>query len=57
MKSETSLEKKTDKKAFSRVAFENDLIVRIPPVKEASIKVKVKSIEKATPRIIEPEEL
>ena len=49
MKSETSLEKKTDKRGYSEEAFENDIIVRIPPIKEASIKVKVKSIEKATP--------
>jgi len=40
MKSETSLEKKTDKRGYSEEAFENDIIVRIPPIKEASIKVK-----------------
>jgi hypothetical protein len=33
-----------------------DFIVKMPPVEEYTIWVKVKSVEKATPRIVEPEE-
>lgn len=32
-----------------------DTIVRMPPVKEYTMLVRVKSIEKAIPRVIEPE--
>ena len=35
--------------------LEHDFIVRMPPVKEYTMWVKVKSVEKATPRIVEPE--
>ena len=35
--------------------LEHDFIVRMPPVKEYTVWVKVKSVEKATPRIVEPE--
>ena len=35
--------------------LEYDIIVRMPPVKEYTMWVKVKSVEKATPRIVEPE--
>ena len=31
--------------------------VQMPPLKEWSIRVKVKSIEKAKPNIVEPEEV
>lgn len=34
---------------------ENDFIVKIPPVKVYSIRLRVKSIKRATPRITEPE--
>lgn len=35
--------------------LEQDFIARMPPVKEYTMWVKVKSVEKATPRIVEPE--
>lgn len=35
--------------------IDNDYIVRIPPVKQYTVSVKVKSVERATPRIVEPE--
>jgi hypothetical protein len=34
---------------------EHELIIRIIPVKKYKIRVKVKSIKKASPRVIEPE--
>lgn len=37
--------------------LENDFIVKMPPRKEYKIRVRVKSIEKASPRIVEPEEI
>jgi hypothetical protein len=36
---------------------DHELIVKMPPVREYKIMVKVKSITKASPRIIEPEEI
>jgi hypothetical protein len=36
---------------------ENELIVRMPPIKKYKIKAKVKSIKKASLRIVEPEEI
>lgn len=36
--------------------LEYDVTVRIPPVREYTIQAKIKSVEKATPRIVEPEE-
>jgi len=35
----------------------NDVIVRMPPVKQYVVEVKIKSVEKAVPRIVEPEGL
>jgi hypothetical protein len=36
--------------------LERDFIIQMPPVKEYTVWVKVKSVEKATLRIVEPEE-
>ena len=35
--------------------LDNDFIVKMPPKKEYKIRVKVISIEKASPRVVEPE--
>lgn len=35
--------------------LEFDVFVRMPPVKEYTIRVKIKSVEKAIPHIVEPE--
>jgi len=35
--------------------LENDFIVRIPPVKEYTVRVKKITMEKGTPKIVEPE--
>ena len=34
---------------------EFDIFVRTPPVKTQTIRVKINSVEKATPRVVEPE--
>ena len=36
---------------------EFDIVVRMPPLREWSARVKVKSVEKAKPRIVEPYEI
>lgn len=55
-KSETALLKETLAEKSIEDLLEFDIIVRMPPIKEWSVQVKVKSVEKATPRIVEPEE-
>lgn len=35
--------------------IECDIIVRMPPIKEQTIRAKIKSAEKATLHIVEPE--
>lgn len=35
--------------------IKHDFIVQIPPIREYALRVRVKSIEKATPHIVEPE--
>lgn len=44
------------KEIFLAEALEGDIVIRVPPVSEGTIRVKVKSIERAVPRVIEPEE-
>lgn len=34
---------------------ESDIVVRIPPIKEQIVRVKIKSVKKATPHIVKPE--
>jgi len=36
--------------------LEFDIVVQMPPIKEWSARLRVKSIEKATPHIVEPED-
>lgn len=36
---------------------DHELIVKMPPIREYKIRAKVKSITKASPRVIEPEEI
>lgn len=55
MKNETSkIDESYDE--FITDNIEVDIVVKIPPLKKQSVVVKVKSIEKATPNIVEPEE-
>jgi len=56
MKSETALLKETFAEKSIEDLLEFDIIVRMSPIKEWSAQVKVKSIEKAMPCIVEPEE-
>lgn len=35
--------------------MKHDFIVQIPPIRKYTLRVRVKSIEKATPRVVEPE--
>jgi hypothetical protein len=57
VKSETSLVeiKEISEEAIVTGVMKHDFIVRMPPIKEYTLRVKVKSIEKATPHIVEPE--
>jgi len=36
--------------------LEFDIVVQMPPIKEWSARLRVKSVEKATPRIVDPED-
>jgi hypothetical protein len=54
MKSETSLIKEVAEEPISE-DIEFDVVVRMPPVKEQKVLVRVKSIEKATLNVVEPE--
>ena len=35
--------------------LEHDFVVQMPPVREYTVRVRIKSIEKATPYIVGPE--
>jgi hypothetical protein len=35
--------------------LEYDVVLRMPPVRQRSMRVRVRSVRKATPRIVEPE--
>jgi len=56
IKNETTLLKETLAEEFIEDMFEFDITVRIPPKKEWAAQVKVKSLGKAIPHIVEPEE-
>lgn len=36
---------------------DHELVIKMPPIREYKIRAKVKSITKASPRVIEPEEI
>jgi hypothetical protein len=55
IKSETSRFEEISEREIPEDMLEFDIAVRMPPVKEWYARVKVKSVEKATPRIVEPE--
>jgi hypothetical protein len=55
IKSETSKFEEISEREIPEDMLEFDIAVRMPPVKEWYARVKVKSVEKATPRIVEPE--
>lgn len=55
IKNETSKFEEISEREIPEDMLEFDIAVRMPPVKEWDTRVKVKSVEKAIPRIVEPE--
>ena len=55
VKTETSLKEKAVEATIPEEMMEYDVFVRMPPIKEYTIRVKIKSVEEAIPRIVEPE--
>lgn len=55
LRSETSLTEDIFKEVIPEEMLEFDIVVWMPPVREYTARVKIKSVEKATPRIVEPE--
>ena len=55
IKSETSMLEEILGRETPEDMLEFDIYVRMPPMKEWSQQVRVKSVEKAAPRIVEPE--
>ena len=55
IKSETALLEETFVEKFMEDMLEFDIVVQMPPLREWSARVKVKSVEKAKPHIVEPE--
>lgn len=51
----TSLIKEPYKETPSEEILEYDIFVRMTPIKKYTIRIKVKNVKKATPRIVEPE--
>lgn len=56
MENNTSLIKELTEKAISEEVLEYDVFVKMPPIKEQIVRAKIKSIEKASIHIVEPEE-
>ena len=54
MKNETSLIKEIAGTSIPE-DIEYNIVVRMPPLKEQTVHVRVKGIEKATPHVVEPE--
>jgi len=54
-KNETFVEEVSEQMIMERM-IKHDFIVKMPPVSEYTIKVRVKSIEQAIPHILTPEE-
>ena len=55
IKNETSIFEEISERKIAENMLEFDIVVRMPPMKEWSARVRLKSVEKATPRIVEPE--
>ena len=55
IKSETTLFEDTFVEKFMEEMLEFNIVVRMPPLSEWSVRAKVKSVEKAKPHIVEPE--
>ena len=57
IKNETSLIEERFETTIPEDMVEFDIIVRMPPMKEWTARLKVRGVEKATPHIVEPEEI
>ncbi|MFZ8805661.1 MAG: hypothetical protein ACO2PO_22140 [Candidatus Calescibacterium sp.] len=55
IKNETSLIEKPSEIAISEDMLEFDIVIRMSPKKEWSVRLRVESIEKTKPHIVEPE--
>lgn len=55
IKNETLMFEEILEKEIPEDTLEFDIVVRMPPKEEWSARVRVKSVEKATPCIVEPE--
>ena len=55
IKSETSLMGEAIEEVVPEEILEYDIVVRIPPRKRYTIELKVNSVRRAEPRIVEPE--
>jgi len=55
--SETYVTEDLTEEEIAYKMLDHDFIIKMPPKKEYTIRVKVRSIEKATPRIIKPDGL
>jgi len=49
------MDKTLDEKILNEM-IEHDIVVRMPPKRQYIVELKIKSIEKAIPKIFEPEE-
>ena len=54
IKNESSLVSEMFEKIIPEQELEIDVVVRIPPIRERFVRVKVKTVEKAMPNIVEP---
>ena len=54
IKNESSLVPEMFEKIIPEQELEIDVVVRIPPIRERSVRVKVKTVEKAVPNIVGP---
>ncbi len=54
IKSETSMFEEILEREIPEDMLEFDIVVRMPPMKEWSARLRVKSVEKATPCIVDP---
>lgn len=52
---DTRLVKEVTSAILTQIPLEYDVFVRMPPAREYSLRVRVQCIQKAVPRVVEPE--
>lgn len=55
-RTETSLIKEAPRELTPEDILEFNIVVRMPPVREYTVHARIRSVERATPRIVKPEE-